>query len=194
MASARYPWDFPPSIVPLPPAETLELTEVTSDVEFPLLFRCLDNAYSRPHNSFWNIFKSDAKDEFVGRLTDWHNVDPSSHWIYVRDTRTNEIVAGTQWNFYSTSPFKIHQPVLTAYWLQEGKYRLTCCRVETLKLTSLGTMIRSFADICLERFFSRRPKYMNRPHLSESLSPIPTVLLLLLETPLKGTCPDHTSQ
>ena len=74
---------------------TLQLSELSSDVEFHELMSVLYNAYSHPYNGFWDMFKGKSGEECTARYTEWHNADPTSHWVYVTDTETGRIVGGT---------------------------------------------------------------------------------------------------
>lgn len=75
-----------------PAGMTLQLTELSSDVEFHELMAVLYDAYSNPYNGFWNIFKGRYGEECTNRYTGWHNADPTSHWIYVTDRRRGELL------------------------------------------------------------------------------------------------------
>ncbi|MCJ1374398.1 hypothetical protein MMC20_005630 [Loxospora ochrophaea] len=125
----------------------LQLHELTSDAEFPALMTCLYDSYSNPYNGFWDIFKGASADECTARFTAWHNSDPTSHWLYVTDTKTGEVIGGTQWNIYKENPFASAPPSLRAYWIEEG------------------TELRAIADQLLSNFLAGRPHRMNRPHL-----------------------------
>ena len=98
----------------------LELTELTSDNDFQPLMKTLHDSYSHPYNGFWEIFKGKSTAECQERYTQWHRADPTSHWIYVKDTETDEIVGGTQWNVFETNPFAEPKPPMAAYWIEEG--------------------------------------------------------------------------
>ena len=129
----------------------LQLTELTSDAEFPPLMDALYDGYSHPYNGFWKLFKGPSAEECTARFTKAHNADPTSHWIYVTDTTTGQVVGGTQWNIYESNPYTKPLPPFLATWWEEG------------------TVMRKFSDTLLKRFMSGRPKRMNRPHLRETL-------------------------
>lgn len=95
----------------------LELTELTSDEEFPVLMATLYNSYSSPHNGFWDIFKGASEEECQARYTQWHKADPSSHWIYVTDTESGQVIGGTQWNIFEENPYLEAKPPMAAYWI-----------------------------------------------------------------------------
>ena len=69
------------------------------------------------------MFSGESKEEFAVRAAQWNKADPASHWIYVTDTSTGEIMGGTQWSIYEKNPFDHPQPPVVATWLQEGKYQ-----------------------------------------------------------------------
>lgn len=76
----------------------LKVKEVTSDEVFPRLVATLHESYSKPYNGFWDIFKGRSGEECQTRFAQWHNSDPTSHWIYVEETETGQIIGATQWN------------------------------------------------------------------------------------------------
>ena len=98
----------------------LKLTELTSDEEFPALMTALYDSYSKPYNGFWDMFKGASGQECLERYKQWHNADPTSHWIYVTDTETGQVIGGTQWNIYEKNPYEKPGPVMQAYWIEEG--------------------------------------------------------------------------
>lgn len=50
-----------------------------------------------------------------------HEGDPSSHWVYVRDEASKEIVGGCQWRIYTENPFPNGTPHIEAVWWPEGE-------------------------------------------------------------------------
>ena len=50
----------------------------------------------------------------------WYKADSTSHWIYVTDTETGQIIGGTQWNIFEKNPYVETKPPMAAYWIQEG--------------------------------------------------------------------------
>lgn len=50
----------------------------------------------------------------------WHKADPTSHWIYMTDTETGQIIGGPQWSRFEKSPYTESNPTMVAYWIQEG--------------------------------------------------------------------------
>ena len=119
----------------------LKLSELTSDEEFSGLMATLYNSYSDPYNGFWDIFKGESEAECQARYMQWHKADPTSHWIYVTDTETGQIIGGTQWNIFEKNPYAVPNPPMAAYWIQEGN------RVNTFSLP-----LRILALRCAQRF------------------------------------------
>ena len=102
----------------------LELVELKSDREFTPLMATLYEAYSHPCNGFWDMFKGTSGEECTTRFTQWHNSDPTSRWIYVKDTESGEIIVGAQWNIHEKDPFEKPLPRLDAYWIDEGQQEI----------------------------------------------------------------------
>lgn len=98
----------------------LKLNELTSDDEFPGLVATLYNSYSKPYNGFWDILKGNSEEECQARYMQWHKADPTSHWIYVTDTETGQVIGGAQWNIFEKNPYLESKPPMAAYWIQEG--------------------------------------------------------------------------
>lgn len=98
----------------------LELHQVTTDTEFGPLVAAEYAGYAQPFNGFWEILKGSTQEETTSRQLSWHKPDPSSHWLYVKDTETQDVVGGMQWNIYETNPYANGPPQLPAYWLPEG--------------------------------------------------------------------------
>ena len=98
----------------------LKVRELTSDEEFPGVMSTLHNSYSNPYNGFWDIFKGKSEEECQARYMQWHNTDLTSHWIYVTDTETGQIIGATQWNVFKENPYLEPKPPMAAYWIEEG--------------------------------------------------------------------------
>ncbi|OKL57708.1 hypothetical protein UA08_06902 [Talaromyces atroroseus] len=124
----------------------LELHELSGDAEFPALVDGLWRGYDQPFNGFWEILKGPSKEECIARYQSWHKADPTSHWLYVTDSETNQVAGAMQWNIFETNPYINGPPSLPAYWWPEG----------TLK---------EIADQLFAGFFSGRPSRFGRPHL-----------------------------
>jgi hypothetical protein len=113
----------------------LKVKEVTSDEVFPRLVATLHESYSKPYNGFWDIFKGRSGEECQTRFAQWHNSDPTSHWIYVEETETGQIIGATQWNIYEKNPYAEAKPPMAAYWIEEGSCSIT---------TDMGTVLKDF--------------------------------------------------
>ncbi|KAI1416838.1 acyl-CoA N-acyltransferase [Hypoxylon sp. FL1857] len=124
----------------------LKLHELTTDDEFKAMVAVEHEAYDKPFNGFWEMLKGFSQEEFCARQLSWHRHDPSSHWLYVTDEETGDVVGGIQWNLYETNPYAKEQPALTAYWFPEGP-------------------MRQVGDQLLLGLTTRRPRYMSKPHL-----------------------------
>ena len=98
----------------------LQVTELTSDEEFSALMATLHNGYSDPYNGFWDVFKGESEAECQARFMQWHKADPTSHWIYVTDTETGQIIGGTEWNILEKDPYDEAKSPMVAYWIQDG--------------------------------------------------------------------------
>ena len=99
--------------------------EVTSDEVFPRLMATLHESYSKPYNGFWDIFKGKSEEECQTRFAQWHNSDPTSHWIYVEETETGQIIGATQWNVFEKTPYAELKPPMAAYWIVEDRWSIT---------------------------------------------------------------------
>ena len=85
-----------------------------------MLMATLYYSYSTPHNGFWDIFKGESEEECQAPYMQWHEADPSSHWIYVTDTESGQVIGGTQWNIFEQNPYLEARAPMAAYWIQEG--------------------------------------------------------------------------
>ena len=74
--------------------------------------------------------------------------DPSVQWMYVRDTATGEIVAGTQWKWNQGVPFKDGVPKVSCPWWPESGARELCEEI-------------------LAQAYTPRALWMHRPHASK---------------------------
>lgn len=90
----------------------LEVREVTTDAEMPAPMEALYESYTHPYNGFWDMFKGHSDEECIQRYNQWLNMDSTTHWIYVIDTESKEIVGATQWIIHEENPFADSQPPL----------------------------------------------------------------------------------
>ena len=86
-----------------------------------------------------------AIEESKERQWQWHSDDATSHWFYVEDEQSGEVVGGAQWHVHEKNPFEGPQKKLEAYWWPEGE----CKR---------------FMDEMLEQVYGPRQVKMTRPH------------------------------
>ena len=83
------------------------------------------------HAIFFPTFGTEAQDreraiaESKERLWKGHEMDPSSHWIYVVDGEDEQerIVGGCQWRIYEKNPFPGPNAKANATWWPEGTGR-----------------------------------------------------------------------
>jgi len=98
---------------------SLKLHELTTEDEFQRVVDVELEAYSKPYNGFWDLLVGASQDEWRARQWSWHTGDPSSHWVYVTDDATGDVIGATNWNIHDTkSPWVEGAPMLTAYWLE----------------------------------------------------------------------------
>lgn len=136
---------------------SLQLYEATSDSEFDEIMDCKYTSYETPHNGFFMIFcpihgvgpsaREDAIRESQERHLQWHNADPTSHWLKVVDTDIGMVIGAAQWHIYESDPFANSSPKpISAYWWPEGEGR-------------------AYAEAALEQWLAPRAETMRRPHL-----------------------------
>ncbi|KAI0179649.1 hypothetical protein GGR52DRAFT_207889 [Hypoxylon sp. FL1284] len=125
---------------------SLKLHELTTDDEFKGVVRVELEAYSKPFNGFWEMLKGTSEDELCARQLSWHRADPSSHWLYVTDEDSGDVVGAMQWNIYEENPYATEKPPLTAYWITDG-------------------LVKDVANAMLMGLVGHRPGSMSKPHL-----------------------------
>lgn len=135
----------------------LKVHEATSDADFDEFVRLQWISYEQPFNPFLILFcptrgtgptaRADSMRESKERQLQWHNADPSSHWLLAVDTDTGKAIGGAEWNVHESDPFakKPEQP-FTAYWWEEGEKR-------------------QFVDQALGQWMGPRMERMRKPHL-----------------------------
>ena len=112
----------------------LELRGVTSPKEIPDIIRCLFESFKVPDTSFYNLVcpvtgsstvaENDRIMNFSTREWFDHSGDPTSHWLKVVDTDSNDkVVASMRWIIYEKDPFGQLIPTSSAFWLREGPTR-----------------------------------------------------------------------
>ncbi|KAI1084206.1 hypothetical protein F5B20DRAFT_524032 [Whalleya microplaca] len=125
---------------------TLKLHELTNEDEFKLVVDIEHEAYSNPFNGVWEITKGSSTEECCARQFSWHRNDSSSHWIYVTDEASGDVIGGTQWHIHETNPYAVEQPMRTAYWWPEGP-------------------MKQIGDQLIRDLRMHRPGHMSKPHL-----------------------------
>jgi hypothetical protein len=135
-----------------------DLQDIDPETDFPVLARCLLEAYEDPPQRFLHIFfpvngpgaeaREAAIQEAAARLKSWHTHDPSSYWQKVVDTETGNLAGAAAWNIYKTNPFAEAHPVEVTWFPDEAS--------------------RTFAEKALE--IRGRPRYQaaQRPHVCMS--------------------------
>ena len=135
----------------------LKLKECTSPTTFSPIVDCEWTSYYNPYHPYMQILfpvfgtggpadRAAAVKESKERQWQWHSSDPTSHWFYVEDEDSGEIVGGAQWHVYEKNPFEGEQNALEAYWWPEGEGR-------------------RFASEMLEQVYGPRRVKMTRPHM-----------------------------
>ena len=137
----------------------LVLKECLDRSTFAHVVDCEWAAYYNPYHPFMQVLFPDlggspssraaAIEESKERQWQWHSGDATSHWLYVEDDESGEIVGGAQWHVHETNPFEGPQPKLEAYWWPEGE----CKR---------------FMNEMLEQVYGPRRVKMTRPHTRKS--------------------------
>ncbi|KAI9744830.1 MAG: hypothetical protein M1818_001755 [Claussenomyces sp. TS43310] len=121
------------------------LHKVTADAEFGPIVAVEHEAYSKPYNGLWAILKGPSQEDFCARQLSWHKSDPSSHWLYVTDEGSKEVVGAAGWNIHETNPYANGAPVILANWWPEGN-------------------LKEISDQILAGFFSARPSRTSKAH------------------------------
>ncbi len=141
----------------------LQVHEIKSDADWDEIIPLLWTSYETPFNPFLVIFaptrgtgptsREESMQESKVRQRQWHEADPTSHWIKVVDTDTGMAVGGGQWQVHESNPYANppDQP-FTAYWWPEGEGR-------------------EFAEQALGQWMEPRVERMNKPHLRTMHSP-----------------------
>lgn len=87
---------------------TLLLQDINPEVDFPVLVRCLLDAYEDPPQKSLHILlpingpgpeaREADIEEASDRLKLWHTHDPSTYWQKAVDDETGKIVGDASWN------------------------------------------------------------------------------------------------
>ncbi|KAF3057435.1 Acyl-CoA N-acyltransferases (Nat) [Daldinia childiae] len=129
---------------------SLKLHELTNDEDFKAINAAEHEAYSNPFNGVFELTKGTSPEEACARQLVWHKIQPGSHWVYVTDESTGEVIGGTRYIIYETNPYAVEQPARKASWLPEGP-------------------LRQVGDHLLACLGKHRPVLMNKPHILISL-------------------------
>ncbi|MCJ1271667.1 hypothetical protein MMC22_011572 [Lobaria immixta] len=132
------------------------ITRNELDAIVDLVWKAQYNPYDPSFSAFFPVFGPTARDREVAiknskdRLWQSHQSEPSSHWIYVEDPLTGEVVGGTEWQLYETNPFVNGPPKMEASWWPEGEGR-------------------NFCNEILRQCYAPRHRWLTRPHLALNL-------------------------
>ncbi|KAI0849590.1 hypothetical protein F5Y00DRAFT_261375 [Daldinia vernicosa] len=99
---------------------SLKLHELTNDEDFKKINAAEHEAYSNPFNGVFELTKGTSPEEACARQLVWHKIQPGSHWVYVTDESTGEVIGGTRYIIYETNPYAVEQPARKASWLPEA--------------------------------------------------------------------------
>lgn len=145
----------------------LVLKECQDRSTFSRIIDCEWSAYYNPYHPFMQVLfpvlgyspssRTAAIQESKDRQWQWHSGDPAStsHWLYVEDDQTGEVVGGAQWYVHEKNPFEEEEEEgprpkkLEAYWWPEGE-------------------CRRFMSEMLEQVYGPRRAKMTRPHACKS--------------------------
>ena len=132
-----------------------ETSEVDANADFDELVRVEWDSYERPYCRLIRLFfpisghGSDARaaalKESTQRQLDWHNADPTSHWIKVVDNETGRIAGAACWHIYEENPYGA-QSDEECTWYPAGE-------------------AREMANSLMGQFLTPRVKYMAKPHI-----------------------------
>ena len=134
----------------------LELKEVSGREELDAIIEIAWVANFNPYRPLiagvFPIFGPTAADRQAAiqaskdRYWNAHVLDPSSHWLYVRESTTGQVLGGTQWQIYTRNPYLKGTPELVAEWWPEGEGR-------------------NFVTEMIRQLYKARHLWMHRPHL-----------------------------
>lgn len=132
-----------------------ETTEVSTNGDFDELIRVEWDSYEQPYCRLIRLFfpilgdGSDARaaalKESTERQLQWHNGDPTSHWIKVVDSETGRIAGAACWHIYEENPY-CTQSDEECTWYPAGE-------------------AREMANSLMTQFLTPRMKYMAKAHI-----------------------------
>ncbi len=136
----------------------LTLKECNDFGTFSSIVDCEWKGYYNPYHTFMQVLfpvfgatteaRAAAIQESKERQWQWHTGDPTSHWLYVEDSETSQVIGGAQWHVHETNPWAERRPKLEAYWWPEGE-------------------CKKFVEEMLEQVYGPRMVKMRRPHTCE---------------------------
>ena len=139
----------------------LVLKECIDQTTFSHIIDCEWAGYYNPYHPFMQLLfpvlggspssRDAAIEESKERQWQWHSGDATSHWLYIEDDQTGEVVGGAQWHVHEKNPFEEEGEKMDAYWWPEGE----CKR---------------FVNEMLEQVYGPRRVKMSRPHLCKSMN------------------------
>jgi len=127
------------------PIKLHELNDADDNV-FASITAVESDSFHNPYYGFWHVFNGPSPEELAERQLSWHKSDPTSHWIYVTDEETGEVIAAAQWNVHPEGHFAKASDDVKPYWMPEGT-------------------TKDVASQLLHQFFSLRRERMNESHL-----------------------------
>ena len=140
----------------------LQLAEVISDSDFDELIPLLWLSYESPRIPLLPLLfpvedeSAAAREKAVQHTKEsmmhMHHTDPSSHWLKVTDTDTNQIIAGARWHVHEVDPYSSapEKPFVVTSWPEGDR--------------------RRYATMNIGHIILPRTKRYRRPHLSKCTS------------------------
>ena len=129
-------------------------TRAELDAVVDVIWKAQYSPYMPSASIFFPVFGYTAEDRVAGiadskeRLWKEHSSDPSSsHWIFVEDTTTSQVVAGALWEWHENNPFKDGIAKVDMYWWPKGE-------------------AKDFCEEMIRQAMTPRSLWMHRPHAS----------------------------
>ena len=138
---------------------SLILHEVTSREELDAVINVVWTAFHNPYRPDFQalhpVFGATPADRESAVKADkertWnrHAQNPASHWFYVSDASTREILGGTEWLLYTENPFPDGPKKLECTWYPAGE-------------------AKDFVTEIINQVYLPRQTWMQRPHIGKS--------------------------
>ena len=129
-------------------------TRAELDAVVDVIWKAQYSPYMPSASILFPVFGYTAEDRVIGiarskeRLWNEHSSDlSSSHWIFVEDTATLQIVAGALWKWHEDNPCKDGIAKVDMYWWPKGE-------------------AREFGEEMFRQAMTPRSLWMHRPHAS----------------------------